>query len=212
MMSPYPQPKSRRDRLQPPPLNAGNWKVAPSEDELKLRHVQNELSGLQELVVEETGTPPGGWDVICIQCRAKHAREESTTAPVIAQQRALNTYQKQDLWNSTVMCTVCTVHHHRGNQLECPPLCRGTETRHRTHTTWTAGQSCMIAGLPQRQPNPQEARHLVHCRQGHELAPDRLQVHMAMTNVPGRLQVQTRRTTGQNSSMDSYTLWDSRCT
>ena len=54
--------------------------------------------------------------------------------------------------------------------------------------------------------------HLVHCRQGHELAPDRLQVHKAMTNVPGRLQVQTRRTTGQNSSMDSYTTWDWRCT
>ena len=76
----------------------------------------------------------------------------------LAQQRALNTYQKQDLWNSTVLCTVCTVHHQRGNQLECPPLCRGTETRHRTHTTWTAGQSCMIARLPQRQTNPQEAR------------------------------------------------------
>ena len=51
---------------------------------------------------------------ICIHCRAKHAREESTTAPVVAQQRARQHHTKElDLWNSTVLCTVCTVQHQR---------------------------------------------------------------------------------------------------
>ena len=48
---------------------------------------------------------------ICIHCRAKHARAE---APVVAQQRALQHHTKElDLWNSTVLCTVCTVQRQR---------------------------------------------------------------------------------------------------
>ena len=53
-MSPYSRPRSRQGRLPLPTLpSRRSTAVPPSEDELKLRHVQNELSGLRELVVEE---------------------------------------------------------------------------------------------------------------------------------------------------------------
>ena len=73
---------------------------------------------------------------ICIHCRAKHAREELTKAPVVAQQQERQHHtQELDLWNSTVLCTVCTVHHQRGTQLECPSLCRRMNQvpEHRRH-------------------------------------------------------------------------------
>ena len=50
---------STKSRTRPWSVHCGdqslrrNWKVPPSEDELKLGHIQNELSGQREQVVEE---------------------------------------------------------------------------------------------------------------------------------------------------------------
>ena len=107
----------------------------------------------------------------------RHLHKNSTVrtqAPVVAQRRALTISPKK------FFCTVA----HRTCLCDITAMSNSVDELRARHNHCHLNGLLELLVLDHRDvtvKGHEEARHLVHCPQGHELVPERLQVHKAMT-------------------------------